>query len=368
MRSAPRAGDAGGFLGLVGDHAAAVAGALWRRRFERALDRIVLRTQPDLVHAHSPYECGLPALRIARRYRLPLVYEVRGIWEESRVAQEGEAWRDTRIYRWQREAESAVMIQANAVVCISTQLRQEILARGVPDSRVVVVPNAVDPSVFRPLSAATADVPEEIRDVRRRLKGLTLGYVGNLRTLEGVDELVRGAAELVRRGREVSLLVVGSGDGGEGLKVLARDLGIGDRAVFTGQVPHHQIALYYDLIDVFVVSRPALRVTNLVTPLKPLEAMAMARPLVVSDLPALRELVIEDDTGLFYPPGDVAKLADVCARLLDDAALRRRLGEKARNWVLENRTWPIVLRGLYPVYKSLLGPTFTESSCALQSL
>jgi glycosyltransferase involved in cell wall biosynthesis len=247
------------------------------------------------------------------------------------------------------------MAHADAVVCICEQLRGEIIARGVPEARVVVVPNAADPSVFRSPSALAAEAHDEIGEVRRRLRGLTLGYAGSLRKIQGVDELVRGAAELVRRERDISLLVVGGGDGLEELKALAQRLGIGDRAVFTGWIPHDRVPFHYALMDVFVISRPRLPVNELVTPLKPLEAMAMERPSVMSDLPALRELGIEGETGFFYPPGDVSGLADACARLLDDAPLRRRVGERAREWVLKNRTWPAVLRKLYPAYARLAG-------------
>jgi glycosyltransferase involved in cell wall biosynthesis len=340
---------------VLKDYRWAARDDLLRRQFERGLDGVVERLRPDVIHAHSPYRCGVPALGVARRHGIPLVYEVRGVWEESRAGKEGDWVRESREYQWRREAESVVMTRADAVVCISEQLRREIVARGVPAARVVVVPNAADPSVFHPPSALTVEAHDEIAEVRRRLRGLTLGYAGSLRKIQGVDELVRGAAELVRRGRDVSLLVVGGGDCLEELKTLARRLGIGERAVFTGLIPHDRVPFHYALMDVFVISRPRLPVNNLVTPLKPLEAMAMERPSVMSDLPALRELGIEGETGFFYTPGDVSGLADACARLLDDAALRRRLGERARGWVLENRTWPAVLRTLYAAYERLAG-------------
>jgi glycosyltransferase involved in cell wall biosynthesis len=328
--------------------------ALLRRRFEAGLERAIAQFRPDLIHAHSPYQCGLAAMRVARRHRLPFLYEVRGLWGESWAVSAGDAWRRTRMYRWATEGETALIAGADAVACIGEQLLQEVLARGACRSRAVVVPNGVDPSIFRPRSAVDPAPSPEVRALRRRLKGSILGYVGSLRPLEGVDELVRGTAELVRRGKDVSLLALGHNQDRDGrLDALVRALGLGERAVITGPVPHGQTADYYDLMDVFVISRPSLRVTNLVTPLKPLEAMAMAKPVVVSDLAALRELVAPETTGLLYAPGNVGALADACARLLDDAGLRRRLGETARRWVCEHRTWPIVVRRLYPVYQEL---------------
>jgi glycosyltransferase involved in cell wall biosynthesis len=330
--------------------------ALLRRRFEAGLERAIARFRPDLIHAHSPYQCGLAAMRVARRHGLPFLYEVRGLWSESWAVTAGDAWRRTRMYRWATEGETAVITGADAVACIGEELLREALARGARESHAVVVPNGVDPSIFRPRSPTDAAPPPAVPALRRRLKGLILGYVGSLRPLEGLDELVRGTAELLRRGKDVSLLAVGhnsDSDCDDRLGELVRAFGLGDRVVITGPVPHEQTADYYGLMDLFVISRPALRVTNLVTPLKPLEAMAMAKPLVVSDLAALREVVTAEQTGLLYAPGNVGALADACTRLLDDAGLRRRLGETARRWVSENRTWPIVVRKLYPVYREL---------------
>lgn len=325
---------------------------LLMKRFEEGISRVVERERPDLIHAHSPFRCGLPALHVARQYKIPFIYEVRGMWEESAVASKGEDTRNTLFYQVWRDAETAVMKEADGLVCICEQLRQEAISRGVAPERIVVVPNAVDSDSFQPPGEGVA-VPEKVTEVRKQLRGLTLGYIGSLRKLEGVDELVRGAAEMMRRGRDISLLIVGSGDNINELKELSQSLGLGERAIFTGRVPHEEVAFYYEMIDAFVISRPDLRVTRMVTPLKPLEAMAMQRPVVVSDLPALRELVQEGRTGLLYRPGDIEDLATQCARLQDEPALRASLSEEARRWVLAERTWPKVLQRLSPIYEAL---------------
>jgi glycosyltransferase involved in cell wall biosynthesis len=329
--------------------------ALLLRRFERELVRIAREVEPDVLHAHSPYRCGLPALAVSRRLRLPLVYEVRGLWEESAVA--GGRFRSGDVkYRFWRRKETQAMKGADAVVCICEALRSEVVRRGVPAERVFVVPNAADTSVFRSRAKEPPEsIPGQVSEVRRRLRPHTLGYVGSLRRLEGVDELVRAAAEVVRRGHDISLLVVGDGPDLDELKALAAQEGIADRSVFTGQVPHEHVSYYYDCMDIFVLSRPALRVTELVTPLKPLEAMAMGKALVASDLPSLREIVEEGQTGLLYRPGHPDDLADKCARLLQDAPLRLRLGQAAQQWVQQERTWSAVLRRLGPAYQFALG-------------
>ena len=326
--------------------------SLLLRRFERELVRISAEVKPDIIHAHSPYRCGAPALKAARRLGIPMVYEVRGLWEESSVAT-GRFDASSGRYRSWKRSEAKIMRQADAVVAICEQLRQEVIARGAAPERVFVVPNAADTSVFHrdgPVTAAA--VPASVADVRARLRPHTVGYVGSIRKLEGVDELVKAVAVMTRRGHDVSLLVVGDGPDLPGLKTLAEQEGLGERAVFTGRVSHDLVTYFYDLMDVFVISRPRLRVTEMVTPLKPLEAMAMGKALVISDLPSLREIVKEHETGLVYSPGKPEDLADKCVTLLEDRALRERLGQAAQKWVEQERTWSAVLKGLGPAYEA----------------
>jgi glycosyltransferase involved in cell wall biosynthesis len=251
--------------------------------------------------------------------------------------------------------DTEAMRNADAVVCICEEMKKAIVGRGVSSARLFVVPNAVDDAVFRPTDGPAgrdqAELPWEVQEVRALLRNGTVGYVGSLRKLEGVAELVRAAGEMAARGHDVSLLIVGDGPDLDELKELARTEGIAERAVFTGRVPHDLVALYYDLIDVFVISRPPSRVARLVTPLKPLEAMAMGKAVVVSDLPALREIVQDGETGLVYHPGQVGDLADKCLRLLQDRMLRRRLTTMGSLWARRERTWARVLEGLAPAYR-----------------
>jgi len=324
------------------------------RRYARGIERLAKETGSEIVHAHSPYRTALPAIRAARALGLPVVYEVRGMWEETAVASGRFRLGDSRYWHW-RSRETRAMVRADAVITIGEALRDEVVSRGVAPERVFVVPNAVDPERFRPINDAeaaaaspqTLTVIEELSD---RLTGIVLGYVGSVRTMEGVDELVLGAAEAVRAGWEVSVLVVGDGTELQKLAELAVQLGISDRVLLPGRVPHDQVAYYYRLIDVFVVSRPDYPVTRKVTPLKPLEAMAMGKALVVSDLPALREMVEHGQTGFVYRAGDATDLARQAGRLIDDPRLLEEAGRRARRWVVEHRTWHRVLEDLPCIY------------------
>jgi len=327
---------------------------LLMRRFRRHLSAIVASEGSGLVHVHSPYKVALPAIDAARRAGIPVVYEVRGIWEESAVSSGYFERHDRRYRRW-RAAETGAMREADAVVCICETLKAEVVSRGIPEEKVFVVPNAVGEDLLDIASKNTNQMLSEhagIQKTRHHLRPFVMGYVGSVRPMEGIEELVRAGAELARRGRDVSVLVVGDGDTGP-LKELATDFGIEDRLLLTGKVPHDHIAAYYSLIDVFVVSRPDEPVTRMVTPLKPLEAMAFGRAIVVSDLPALREIVINGETGLVYPAGNPGALADACERLLSDPAERQRLADRGRRWVMRNRRWSSVVQGYDRVYAAV---------------
>lgn len=321
---------------------------LLMRRFRRGIERVARSQSADLLHVHSPYRNAIPALRAARRLGIPVLYEIRGFWEESGVAS-GHFVAGGARHRWWRRRETQALLGADAVICIGQELRREVVGRGADPHRVFVVPNAVDPEVFR--TSEGDDWPEAVEAVRSRLRPVTFGYVGSVRSMEGVEWMLRGVGELVRRGHDVGALVVGGGDL-EPLALLAAELGITERVVLTGQRPHTEITAWYRLVDVFVVARPDAVVTRLVTPLKPLEAMAMRRAVMVSDLPALREIVLDGETGVVFNAEDAADLADKAERLVRDPALRESLGRRARDWVERERVWSKVVEIVPRAYRS----------------
>jgi glycosyltransferase involved in cell wall biosynthesis len=270
---------------------------------------------------------------------IPVVYEARGFWEETWASHPWHGFDEaiaTDHYRMTREIETHVMRESDAVVTLSETMKAAIVERGVAAERIVVVPNAVDVETFSPRPRDDA--------LAARL-GLepgvpVVGYVSSLNAYEGIRYLLEAAARLRSRGRSLRVLIVGDGQDRPALETRARELGLDDGTLLMpGRVAHDEVLGYYSLIDVFVVPRTADRVSQLVTPLKPFEAMALERAVVVSDLPALREIVQPGETGLTFRAEDADDLATVVEGLLDDPSLRERLGRQAREWVLANRTW-----------------------------
>ncbi|HEY2917092.1 MAG TPA: glycosyltransferase family 4 protein [Candidatus Limnocylindrales bacterium] len=300
---------------------------------------LLQRLRPAALQPASNHVQGQIALALGRPMGIPVVYEARGFWEETWASHPWHSLDEalaTDHYTMTREIEAHVMRESDAVVTLSETMKAAIVERGVPADRIVVIPNAVDVEAFTPGP----------RDERLAAElGLepgvpVVGYVSSLNAYEGIRYLLEAAAALRARGRALRVLIVGDGKDRAALEVRARELGLDDGTLLMpGRVAHDQVLGYYSLIDVFVVPRTADRVSQLVTPLKPFEAMALERAVVVSDLPALREIVQPGETGLTFRAEDAEDLATIIAGLLDDEALRRRLGQQAREWVLANRTW-----------------------------
>ncbi len=309
---------------------------------------LVASLQPSIIHAHSGhrgYETALVGMALARSFKIPLVYEVRGFFES--LWSRDPDWNERGELYWRRlYAENRCMNAAQAVVTLSETMREEILSRGVPGNRVFVVPNGVDPDQFYPAPRNEA--------LTRRL-GLedtfVFGYVSNLdHYREGQELLIQAASHLIKRGISVKALIIGDGSRRDELEALATQKGVSRHVVFTGQIPHDQVLSYYRLLDVFVVPRIPERAARLVSPLKPYEAMAAGVPLVVSDLPALSELVAQG-RGVTFRAGDAHALAEALAKLCTDDAFRETSAQAARNWVLAERRWSHLAGRYEDVYK-----------------
>jgi glycosyltransferase involved in cell wall biosynthesis len=305
----------------------------------RAALPLVERLRPAAIQATSDYLQAQIGLAVARPMGIPVVYEVRGFWEETWASH---PWHDqqkamtTDHYRLIRATETRAMLASDAVVTLSETMRQAIIERGCPAEDVFVIPNAADVERFTPrprddaLAGSLGILPGDP----------VAGCISSFSPYEGIGYILEAAAALRARGQALRVLLVGDGRDRDAIVQTGHRLGLDDGTlIMTGRVPHDEVARYYSLIDVFVVPRTASRVAELVTPLKPYEAMAMERAVVVSDLPALREMVIPGETGLTFRAEDSGDLANVVGGLLEDPALRLRLGRQGREWVLANRTW-----------------------------
>jgi PEP-CTERM/exosortase A-associated glycosyltransferase len=320
------------------------------KQTEKRLLEVAKAVGANLLHAHSPVLNALPALKVGRQLGIPVVYEVRAFWEDAAV-DHGTTTEGSLRYRLTRWMETRALRDAAHVFTICEGLRGDIVARGIPAEKVTVIPNAVDIEAFDP-----GGQPDEALKAKLGLAGKSVvGFIGSFYAYEGLDLLLDALPALLQQRPDVRVLLVGGGPQDAALKAQAQRLGVADQVVFTGRVPHAEVQRYYDLVDVLAYPRHSMRLTDLVTPLKPLEAMAQGRLLVASDVGGHRELIRHGETGMLFKAGDAKALAaavvDLLARRETWPALRaagRRFVETERNWRNSTARYVQPYRGLLP--------------------
>ncbi|RVT53455.1 TIGR04063 family PEP-CTERM/XrtA system glycosyltransferase [Rubrivivax albus] len=304
------------------------------RATQRRLEQLVRDLRPDIIHAHSPVLNAIPALRVGKALGVPVVYEVRAFWEDAAV-DHGTTSEGSLRYRATRALETRALKQAAHVFTICEGLRRDIVARGIAADKVTVIPNAVDIQNFEP-----GGEPDEALKASLGLAGATvLGFIGSFYAYEGLDLLLQALPRILAQRPDVRVLLVGGGPQDSALKEQAQALGVGDKVVFTGRVPHAEVNRYYDLVDVLVYARHSMRLTELVTPLKPLEAMAQGRLLVASDVGGHKELIEHGVTGQLFRAGDPAALAQAVGALLAARDQWPRIRAAGRAFVERERNW-----------------------------
>lgn len=313
--------------------------------FARELLGLARRIRPSLIHSHSNHRNALVGRSVADALNVPHVYEVRGLWEETLVSR-GMLQPAADRYQMEREMETRCCHEADAVVTLSRTLKDELASRGVEPRKIFLVPNAANPERFPLLEARSEKLARELA----LGSGPVIGYAGTLSAYEGVSDLLRAFRLILRVIPTARALIIGGGRDAERAHATADELQLGSAVIFTNKVDREHLLDYYSLIDVFVVPRPPFRVCEIVTPLKPYEAMATGRAVVVSDVAALQEMIIEGETALSFKAGCADSLAAACIELCNDPERRRALGAKAARWVRRNRTWRMVTAGYMDAY------------------
>ena len=326
--------------------------------FAQRIDAAVDAFRPDILHAHSPVLDAIAALRVARARRLPLVYEIRAFWEDAAVGN-GTGTEGSAKYRVTRAMESWAVQRADAVAVICEGLRKDLIARGVAADKIVVSPNGVDLTLFgEPVArdpALAASLGLEDAE--------TIGFIGSFYDYEGLDDLIAAMPALVTARPKARLLLVGGGPMEAALRAQAAASPAADAIRFVGRVPHTEVERYYALVDVLAYPRKRMRLTDLVTPLKPLEAMAQGKLVAASDVGGHRELIRDGDTGTLFAPDDPAAIAMALAGLLADRRGWDARRAHARAFVEAERNWSSNIRRYDPVYQRLTSAALMDTAC-----
>lgn len=320
-------------------HAIVELGELWR---------------PDVIHAHSPALCGLAAMKAARRLGIPFVYEIRAFWEDAAVGN-GTGKEGSVKYRLTRSLENHVVSGADAVMTICHGLRDDLIARGHPGGKIGIMPNGVDLAMF---GSPVAPDPA-LRAELGLGEGPVIGFIGSFYDYEGIDDLIEAMPDLLAEHADARLLLVGGGPRAEALQAQAAQSPAGHAIRFVGRVPHHEVERYYALCDIMAYPRKASRLTELVTPLKPLEAMAQGKLVAASGVGGHRELIAEGNTGTLFAPDDPGACAAELAALLSHRDSWADQRETARRHVAERHDWARNAQRYHDVYQALLAKSGT---------
>ena len=319
------------------------------RKTSHRIADIAALIRPDIFHVHSPVLNAIPALSVGRQLGIPVVYEVRASWEDAAV-DHGTTREGSLRYRLSRGLETWALKRASAVTTICEGLRKDIVARGIASEKVTVIPNAVDIETF-----SIGGVPDiELRHQLGLNGAVVLGFIGSFYGYEGLTVLLRAVPQLLAVNPSTRILLVGGGRQDGELKKLAAELGIENSVVFAGRVPHESVQRYYDLIDILVYPRLSIRLTEFVTPLKPLEAMAQGRLVVASDVGGHREMVNDGQTGVLFKAGDPQALATAVLDLQRHPERWTALKSNARRFVESERTWQTSVARYRDVYGPLI--------------
>ncbi|BEU98967.1 TIGR04063 family PEP-CTERM/XrtA system glycosyltransferase [Novosphingobium olei] len=322
------------------------------RALEARIVEVAQGFRPDVLHAHSPALCGLAAAQAARRLGIPLVYEIRAFWEDAAVGnltgREGSAK-----YRLTRALENRAIARADAVVTICEGLRADLITRGVAPGKLSIMPNGVDLELF-------GDPPPRDPALAEQLglgEGPVIGFLGSFYPYEGLDDLVAAMPAIVSALPAARLLLVGGGPAAAAVRAQAAASSAAHAIRFVDRVPHHEVERYYALVDVVCYPRKAMRLTELVTPLKPLEAMAQGKLVAASDVGGHRELIAHDVTGTLFAPDDPQALAAALIDLLGRRDIWPARRETARAFVRKDHDWSSNVARYHRVYQNALGQT-----------
>ena len=320
--------------------------------------------RPDVIHAHSPVLDALAALRVGRQLDVPVLYEIRAFWEDAAVGN-GTGTEGSLKYRAIKWLETRAVRRADAVAVICEGLKGDLVSRGIAADKVMVSPNGVDLALFGEPAPRDTGLAADLGLAER---DDVVGFIGSFYDYEGLDDLIAAMPALVASRPTARLLLVGGGPMETALRAQAAASPVASAIRFVGRVPHDQVERYYSLVDVLAYPRKRMRLTDLVTPLKPLEAMAQGRLVAASDVGGHRELIRDGDTGTLFAPDSPAAIAESLAALFGDRTHWDARRARARAFVEQDRNWSSNISRYVPVYQELVAARKSDLKCLPQSV
>lgn len=318
---------------------------------EQAISSIMKQAheiRPEIIHSASNFVVGMAGAKAAKLLGIPSIYEIRGFWHFTQATKR-EGYEGSDHFDLTERLEIQTAKESDHVFTITEALKDILVERGVDEDKISVLPNAVDPTKFN-MSDKNQDLEQSLGFENK----IIIGYIGSFVNYEGLDLLLEACSLLHKKiGDSFRLLLVGDGAMMPNLRKMAKFLQIEELITFTGRVPHDQVKDYYSLIDIAPLPRKGFRVCELVSPLKPFEAMGSGKVVITSSVKALSEIIQDGHTGLVFEKDNSTDLAEKLELVIMDEVLRKSLGENACKWVVENHSWDIISQRVLDVYQKL---------------
>ncbi|MDT0603816.1 TIGR04063 family PEP-CTERM/XrtA system glycosyltransferase [Thalassotalea castellviae] len=315
----------------------------------KRIEKSVLIDKPDVIQTHSPMFNALAAIKVGRKYKIPVTYEVRALWEDAAV-DTGKTKEGSLKYKLIKSIEQRAFEQADAVSCICQGLKQDLINRGIPEKKLYVTPNAVDISKFQPLYERDNELEQSLNLTNKKV----VAFIGTFFKYEGLHYAIDAMKVICQHRQDIHLLLVGAGNELSNLKHQVDKLGLESNVSFIGRVPFEEVSRYYSLANIMVFPRESIRLTELVTPLKPLESMAQYKPVIASDIGGHKELIEDNKTGFLFKADDANALATTILTTIDNDELLTRISDEGLIFVREQRNWLNTAKQYLPVYERLI--------------
>ena len=300
----------------------------------------------ELIHSASNFVNGLAANQAAKKAGIKCIYEVRGLWEITRISRQPQ-WENSEHFNMIKRLETQAAQSADQVITITYALKEELIRRGIDGNKISVLPNGVNSTVFQPLKKDL----KLMKQLNIKENDVVIGYIGSIVEYEGIDLLVEAIAKLKSKNiLNFKFLLVGDGRYFENIKNMIKKLNVEDLIIVTGRVPHEDVENYYSLIDIAPLPRKALPVSEMVSPLKPFEAMAMGKIVLGSSVAAIAEIIKDGFNGMLFEKSNVEDLTTKLEILIQDKSLRKKIGHNARRWVEKERDWKVLSKKLIDIY------------------
>ena len=306
------------------------------------------KIQPKIIHSASNFVVGMAGAEAAKALGIPSIYEIRGFWHLTQSTKR-QGYEGSDHYNLTERLEIETAKASDHVFTITNALKNILIENGVSSDKISVLPNAVDPTKFN-LNPKDKKLEKELEFENK----VVIGYVGSFVNYEGLDILLEACSILYKKlGDCFRLLLVGDGAMMQSLRRSVRFLQLEDIVKFTGRVSHDEVQRYYSLIDIAPLPRKGLRVCELVSPLKPFEAMGAGKVLITSSVEALAEIVKDGETGFVFEKDNMQDLADKLELTITNQDLRNEIGLNAHNWVKETHSWEVISQRVIDIYDKL---------------